>query len=347
VKVLIVKVSALGDVVHALPVLDYLLSADASLKIGWVVEESIAPLLDGHPRIHRLHAIRTRHWRDRRHWRQSLGEMRALLKSLRSEGYSVVLDLQGNSKSGFITAATGAPLRYGFDRQSVREWPNLLATNRHVPLTAADQAVTARALRLARTAFPGGSSAAVGRLLFPPPAAEARVAALGERLGLTGRRVVIFHPGTSWVSKMWALDHWRELARRTLTTLDVAILLTWGSASERDVCHAIREACGQGVVVWPRGTLQELVALLMTAAAVVGGDTGPVHLAAAAGTPTLSLFRATDAARNGPQGPMHRQLQAPLGCAPCLRKRCPDDNLCSRSIPVDTVHRALKEILDR
>jgi heptosyltransferase-1 len=91
------------------------------------------------------------------------------------------------------------------------------------------------------------------------------------------------------------------------------------------------------VKIWPRGTLPQLAALLARAAVVVGGDTGPVHMAAAVGTPTVSFYRVTDGERNGPRGQQHVRLQAPLDCSPCLRKACDDDPVCAKSVGVNEV----------
>ena len=97
-------------------------------------------------------------------------------------------------------------------------------------------------------------------------------------------------------------------------------------------------------MVWPRGTLPELAALLARAVVVIGGDTGPVHIAAAVGTPTVSLYRVTDSERNGPRGPQHIRLQTPLACSPCLRKSCERDSECSSSISVAAVAAAINRL---
>jgi heptosyltransferase I len=99
--------------------------------------------------------------------------------------------------------------------------------------------------------------------------------------------------------------------------------------------------------LWPKGDLPQLTALLAQVNAVVGGDTGPVHIAAALGTPTVSFYRVTDARRNGPCGRQHRTLQAPLSCSPCLQKRCRRDLECSLAIPVATVFEALSDLLSQ
>ncbi|BCR05198.1 lipopolysaccharide heptosyltransferase I [Desulfuromonas versatilis] len=343
-RVLIVKVSALGDVVHALPVLAWLKSADPRMEIDWLVEESFAPLLDGHPLLRKVHRLRTKAWR-------KAGALAALrgawgtIRELRAEGYDLVLDLQGNSKSGLFTGLCGAPQRFGFARDAVREWPNLLATNRRVPLSQGDFHISDRSLALGRAAVPGGVEVLPAGPLHVNDQALARVRQQLEALALAGKPVVVLHYGTTWGTKLWPLERWQELAARLCGELGIRPLLTWGNTEENAAAEAIGEACGGQAVIWPRGSLPELVALLDEADLVVGADTGPVHIAAALGTRTVSIFRVTDARRNGPRGEAHIRLQAPLDCSPCLRKSCPRDGECGRSITTDEVFSALRRLL--
>jgi heptosyltransferase-1 len=123
------------------------------------------------------------------------------------------------------------------------------------------------------------------------------------------------------------------------------LVLTWGDNVEKLAVERIAEACQGRAVIWPRGTLQELVALLAAARLVIGADTGPVHIAAAVGTPTVSIFRVTDSRRNGPPGEGHIRIQAPMDCSPCLRKSCDLDRKCGLSVTVDSVRDAVERLL--
>jgi heptosyltransferase-1 len=343
-RVLVVKVSALGDVVHALPVLAWLKSAEPGMEIDWLVEEGFAPLLEGHPLLRRVHRLAIKAWR-RQGWRAVLRGVLATGRSLRAERYDVVLDLQGNIKSGVFTLLAGAPRRYGFARDGVREWPNLLATNRRVPLTPAEHHVSERSLAVARAAFPGGRERPLGGPLPVVPAAAAAVERRLGDLGLTAPApLVVLHCGTTWTTKLWPLPHWCELAA-ALVRRGLRPVLSWGNEEELAQAQQILDASGGGAVLWPRGTLPELVALLSRADLVVGGDTGPVHIAAAVGTATVSLYRVTDARRNGPRGERHLLLQAPLDCSPCLRKSCGRDAECGASIAVAEVVAAVERLL--
>jgi heptosyltransferase-1 len=343
-KILIVKVSALGDVVHALPILPWLKSADPSIQIDWLVEESFAPVLDGHPLLRKIIRLQTKAWRSRgvaSGIRAALGK----IGELRGEAYDVVLDLQGNSKSGLFTRFSGAPLRYGFERDGVREWPNLLTTNRKVSLGERDFHITDRSLAVARAAFPAGSDV---RTAGPLPVDEAAAAAVCDTLaaaGLTSGQIVVLHYGTTWTTKLWALASWQELAVRLVRERGLCPVLTWGNEAERSAVQSIQDATNGQCFVWPRGSLKELIALLARADLVVGGDTGPVHIAAAVDTPTVSIFRVTDAGRNAPRGSRHRAIQSALDCSPCLRKSCELDGQCGVSISVDQVAEAVYSLL--
>ena len=155
-KVLIVKVSALGDVIHALPVLAWLKSADPEMEVDWLVEEGFATVLDGHPLLRKVHRINTKKWRQEGALQSVRCFMRAI-GALRNEKYDVVLDLQGNAKSGLFTLCSAAPSRYGFDRDAIRENVGLFATNQKVKLDDGDFHITDRSLAIARAAFPGGN----------------------------------------------------------------------------------------------------------------------------------------------------------------------------------------------
>jgi heptosyltransferase-1 len=340
-RVLIVKISALGDVVHALPALAYLKSAHSQAKIDWLVEEGFAPLLEGHPGLRRVHRLGLKRWR-REGWRAVFAGVKEVLRELRNERYDVVLDLQGNCKSGLFTRLCGAPLRYGFSSSGVREWPNLLATNRKVQLTAADHHISERSLAVAREAFPMGSERPLAGPMHVLPKARTAVEKQLNELGINGRSLVVLQYGTTWQTKLWPLDSWQALARKLCREDRLRPVLIWGNESERRAAEEISRATGGQAVIWPRGTLQELAALLERADLVIGGDTGPIHIAAALETPTVSIFRVTDGSRNGPRGALHIRLQSPLDCSPCLQKSCSRDAECGHSITVEQVLEAAR-----
>lgn len=346
-KVLIVKTSALGDIVHALPVVNYLHSVDENLQIDWLVEKPFAALLEGQRHIRRVHRIDTKIWRKPHRIPDSWTGIRNVLWSLRREHYDVVLDLQGNSKSGLFTFLTGAPQRFGFDRNAVREWPNLLATNRRIALDKEHGHITDRALKIAASAFPGGSGQAGAGILTID---GGTLSAVRKRLhdGVsTGRKSIVLHPGTTWKTKCLSPEFWRKLTAELGKDRSLQLIFTWGTESELSDIRRLKEQTNSTGWIWPRGGLKELMALLAQADLVMGGDTGPVHIAAAFGTPTVSFYRATDRRRNGPRGENHVTFQSAMECSPCLSKDCPRDNQCSNSLMVEEAAAAVQALLGR
>ncbi|MBN2645352.1 MAG: lipopolysaccharide heptosyltransferase I [Desulfuromonadaceae bacterium] len=339
-KILIVKVSALGDVVHALPVLAHIHAVDPFAEVDWLVEEGFSSLLADHPLIRRVLPLRTRHWRSQT-LLKTVREVREFVRELRSREYDLVFDLQGNCKSGVCTLLACKRDSYGFDRHQVREWPNLLATRHHVALGLQDHHISQRLLAVVRAALPSAVQVAPAGPLPVVATARQRVAEQLADFAFSGPLVVGVY-GTTWQTKLWDLALWQELVQRLHAERGLRVVLTWGNEEEKRAVEAIAAAAGaQAALVWPRGSLQELVALMDRADLVVGCDTGPIHIAAAVGTATVSLYRVTDARRNGPEGELHDRLQVPLECSPCLRKQCDEDASCRRAIPVATVYEAI------
>ncbi len=342
-KVLIVKVSALGDVIHTLPVLAYLHSACPEVEIDWLIEEGFASVLDGHPLIRKVIPLQTKRWR-RLSLFTMLRELWLFFAQLRQCRYDLVFDLQGNSKSGLFTFISRGGAKYGFDRHQVREWPNLLTTRHHVALSDDDHHVAQRSLAIVRAAFPDGTDLRSAGPLHVTAAAQEVVEQQLQQLELLHRPLVVLHYGTTWQTKLWSLENWQHLASQLVDDGEVIPLLTWGNDEEFKAVTVISEATAGQAIIWPRGSLPELVALLDRVSLVVGCDTGPIHIAAALGTPTVSLFRVTDATRNAPVGSIHRSLQTPMNCAGCLLKQCDMDAQCAASISVTDVYQAITEL---
>jgi heptosyltransferase-1 len=159
------------------------------------------------------------------------------------------------------------------------------------------------------------------------------------------KKIVVCHTGTTWSTKLWPFDSWLALIRWMIADMDILPVLTWGNKEEKTVAENIFREIGLPLLLWDGGSLGDLTALLDRAVLVLGSDTGPVHMAAALGTPTVSFYRVTDASRNGPRGQGHICLQAPLDCSPCLQKKCEKDDECGHSIGVADVQLAVEKIL--
>lgn len=311
-NIALVKLSSLGDVVHALPVAAALRAHAPSWRLTWIVERHEAALLRDNPVLDAVLPVDTRGWRRARRLRELVGvarEVAGLRRRLRVERFDAALDLQGLVKSGLLTAATGAPLRIGYAVGQCREPLNALFTNRRVTPPATARHVVEQNLALLT---PLGVRA--GEPEFPlalDPEADAAIARFFSGAGLKARdRVVVLNPGAGRPDKQWPVAHFRELARRLTDEGAATALVVWGPDELARAREIVDGAARARALLAPATGLDELAALLRRASVVVSADTGPLHLAAALGTRCVGLYGPTSAVRNGPYGDRHRALQS-------------------------------------
>ena len=315
-RIAIIKLSSLGDVLHALPVAHALRRALPSAHLTWVVEAREYAILRDHPDLDAVVPVDTRLWR-RLIWRpagarQVLGKVGRLRERIRRASFDVAIDLQGLLKSGLLTAYTGAPLRIGFSAGRCRERWNALFTNRHVTPPVSARHVVEQYLALLA---PLGIEPGPAKFHVPVPAAsERRIEELLVKEGVKpGDRLVAINPGAGHPKKRWSVARFGTLAERLATEAGARLLLLWGP----DEAHMAREISlalpGHSALLAPPTDLGELAALLKRCRLMIANDTGPLHLAAALGTPSLGLYGPTLAERNGPYGARCRGLQSPDG----------------------------------
>lgn len=332
-RCLIVKLSALGDVVHALPAVRLLQAERPGVRITWVVERRVAGILEGQG-IDEVVPIDTRVLRgDLRAGR--LGAVGAAVRDLRRRlgaPFDLVLDLQGNTKSGVVARLARARRRVGLPRPLCREWSNTWLIGEQAPV-AADHVVDQ---------VGGVVAHALGVDWAPPEPPYLRIAPAATEEAPCAALI----NGASWETKLWPVKFFVALGR-WLAEQGLAVVLPWGDEAERGRAEAIAAGIGTGATVPPRGSLADLATRLASCRLAVGGDTGPTHIAWAVGTPTVSLYGPNPSARNGPRGPAHRRLQAQVDCSPCWGKRCPTGHfICMDSISVEQVVDAARELLD-
>jgi heptosyltransferase-1 len=337
VRILIVRTSAMGDVVHALPVLTALRRHLPEAKIGWVVEESMAPLLQGHPDLDELLVVRLRHWRQYRRSlaAQSWSELRVFLSSLNRFAPDAVLDLMGNHKAGVISALTLADRRIGFARTSRREPSSAIWISQ--PVTPRGTHAVDRMLSLLDALDLPAEPADFGpEKLFREELA--RTAATPKN-----PPYVLLHPGAGWTNKRYPPAWWGEAARRLH---EAAGALTWVAVArgEEDLAAGVQAAGGEAVRLVPATDLPALAALIRGARLMLGGDSGPTHLAHALGTPVLMVMGPTDPERSGPYGAPERALCRRLPCSFCYQ-RFAETKACLLEIPPRLVAERAAEML--
>ena len=312
-KIAIVKLSSLGDVLHALPVAHALRSHFPQAHLSWIVEARESAILKDQPDLDAVLPVDTRLWR-RLIWRPAgarevLRKLSRLRQRIRHARFDVAIDLQGLIKSGLLTAYTGAPVRIGFALSHCWEPLNALFTTHRV--TPPPQAVHVVEQYLSLLEPLGVSAASPVFRLPSDPEAERRIDEFLVEQDVKPRdRLVALNPGAGRPAKRWPVEHFVRLGERLAVDAGTRVLLLWGP-DEEGMARAIAAQMTFRPLMAPQTTLPELSALLRRCALMVAGDTGPIHLAAALGTPCVGLYGPTRAERNGPYGVRCKSLQSP------------------------------------
>jgi heptosyltransferase-1 len=309
VRVLLIKTSSLGDVIHTLPALTDASRAIPGIRFDWVVEEGFAEIPTWHPAVDRVIPVAIRRWRKNLWQTFKSGEWRRFKASLRERNYDLVIDAQGLLKSAWLTRYVKAPVA-GLDRDSVREPLASRFYNRRLAVGRGQHAVE----RL-RQLF----AVALGYDL-PPGLGDYALRREQWRRDKPSAPFVLFLHGTTWDTKHWPEIYWRELAER-LGHAGIGVRLPWGNPAEQ--ARAERIAAGlKNAQVLPKLNLAGVAGVLAQAKACVAVDTGLGHLAAALDVPTISLFGPTNPGLTGAYGKGQLHLASDFACAPCLSKKC-------------------------
>jgi heptosyltransferase-1 len=322
-RILLVRTSALGDVVHALPVLTALRRHLPEARIGWVVEEAMAPVLAGHPDLDELLVVRLRRWR--KVSGRAAGEVGGFLAALRRFSADVTLDLMGNHKAGVIAALSLAGRRIGFARRHRREPSSAVWINRPVVPRGTHAVDRMLSLLDALDIPPEPADFGPGKLFREEPAAARDLfAAHPEPFAL-------LHPGAGWANKRYPPAWWGKATR--LLQAETG-LPTWvASARGEEGLAAEVAAASEGAArAVPAGDLPTLAALIRRARLMLGGDSGPSHLARALGTPLVMVMGPTDPERHGPYGAPEEAVYKRLPCSFCYQ-RLAETKACLLEVP--------------
>lgn len=331
--ILIVRLGALGDVVHALPVAAALRDRFPAARIDWVVDERYQDVVGLTPVVDRRIVLRSRSLPV---WRR-IAELR---RDLAGGAWDVAVDVQGLLKSAMVARSSGAPRVLGFAAPHLREPPaRFLYTETCDPGNAVH--VTEKNLALAARL-----GAETARRRFPIEApASAALAAVRRLPGVGEGRFAVLNPGAAWPNKRWAPARLAEVAEWLREARRLPSLVTWGPGDEA-LAAAVVEGSNGAARLAPPTRVADLAAILKAAAVVVSGDTGPLHLAAAVGTPVVGLYGPTDARRNGPWTPADAAVSRFADCRCRWRRRCRAARRCLDDIPVGEVTAALDRRLE-
>ena len=283
-RFLVVRLTALGDILHTVPAVAALRAARRNARIDWVVERKWAAVLEGSPAINEVIPF------DRR---SAMGAVDCV-RRLRQNNYTCAIDFQGLYKSSVLAMLSGAPRRIGFERAWAREGgaallysDRVVPTGRHVAELNYSLAERVGATRPATPIYP----------LRVPAGGAASIRARLAELGI-GQYIVIA-PGGSWRAKCWPAERYGEFCREFEKRSDLRVVVVHGPGEE-SVAEEVSRAAAPAQPVAIRTTIEELMGLLAHARCVVAADSGPLHLAAALGRPVVGLYGPTDPARNGP-----------------------------------------------
>ena len=329
-RVLVIKPSALGDVVQALPVLGMLRKRFAGAQLAWVIKSNLAQLLLRHPQLDQV-----------LHWEHRCGTwqgFRSLLRQVRRGRFDLVIDLQGLFRTGLLCWASGARYRVGFS--NAREGARFSYTHR-VLIPTRDLPALVKYVQVARAL---GCRGEVPRAVIPLRGED--VAWARAQLARLPRPVVAVHPGAQWPTKRWPAGRFTQALREVQARTGAGVVLLGGPGEEAICAQVARDLDGIVLHLGGKTSLLQLAAVLQQSQVLLSGDSGPMHLAAALGTPVVALFTCTSPLRAGPHGPRHRVLAAQVPCASSYRKRC-GRMICMDAIAVEQVAQSLMEQLSR
>ncbi|MDH4161642.1 MAG: lipopolysaccharide heptosyltransferase II [Nitrospirota bacterium] len=334
-RILIIKLSAIGDVVQTLPALEAIKRALPDSRIDWVVEEAAAGILEGHPLIDRLLVSRRKTWfrllKRPNTFLQGSRELKNFISELKKVRYDMAIDFQGLLKSGIVMGLARADRKIGY--AGSREFSSLFL-NERLPAYDIERHALERYLDIAR--YLGAVDPSSVCVL--PIDLEKKL--IRERLSIAvskNERIVVLNPMARWQTKLWPEEKFSQLADRLISERRAAVIFT-GSTNDREVIDRIMGMMKRRALNWAGDTtLKELAALASIADLFITTDTGPMHLAAAAGGRVLALFGPTAPWRTGPFGSGHKVVRKGLDCSPCYQRSCRIDGRCMTSLSVDDV----------
>lgn len=327
-KILIVKTSSLGDLIHAFPVVQFLRAQVPTAEIHWIVEKPFAELVRAHPCVDQVFCVDTRKWRKRWFHRETYQEIKQLTSQLRSHSYDLILDLQGNIKSALLTACARGLLKVGFGYASVPEWPNLLFTNRRFnPLKGRN--IRDDYLFLAQSALNNFDNVQGCVQLKVSDEEKCRIHQILAHPHLQEGIKILVCAGSNWPNKQLSESSLRSLLENIHSNLSGRFLFVWGTKEEEKAAQRLFEAFPNHSLVIDRLPLPTLQNLMEGVDLVMAMDSLPLHLAGTTNTPTYSVFGPSLAAKYKPVGVQHQAFQGACPYGKLFEKRCPILRTCA------------------
>jgi ADP-heptose:LPS heptosyltransferase len=322
-SILIILMGSLGDVARGLCLVSHIKDHLPDSRVSWLIEARRTDMVSFHPQLDNVIVF------DRS---KGASGVRGLYRALRRMHFDIALDLQRIFKSGVFSLLSGAQRRIGFHRRNTKEL-NWLFNNEYIPYFREDLSKLDHYLKFTEhlgLSVPenlefGFKNLDVNRMA-PPAVVEIQ------------NKFIAVVMGSSWESKDWHFEGYCKFVQSILKNQNRPVVLLGGNSQKPFAERLVEKINSQRVIDLTGNSLLEMTAVLKAAAAAVGPDSGPGHLAAAVGTPYVTLFGPTPAGRHAPYGCEHLIVQSDLNCVPCYKKQCPDRNKqCMQNIEVDQV----------
>lgn len=346
-KILIVKTSSLGDLIHTYPVVNYLRQKFPESQIDWVVEAPFADLVACHPSVNHALTVATKAWRRNFFTSDTQGAISSFRQRLQQDNYDVVFDLQGNTKSGVITFLARSPCKVGFGWATVPEWPNMLFTNKRLNPSKQSN-IREEYLALVAAFFQDPLPAQDSRveLMISPEQRAVLKAVRQKNAHFQGPHVVVC-PGSAWRNKQLTLETLQAFLRHVQSYLNCHFSLVWGSNEEQQMVERLYNAFRDCSFIVDKMSLPMLQNFMEMGDLVIAMDSLPLHLAGTTKTPSFSVFGASSATKYSPSGKQHGAFQGPCPYGRTFEKRCPvlrtcPTGACIRNLQADEVFCAFK-----
>ncbi len=338
-NILIIRLSAIGDVVHAMAAAAALRQHLPGCTLTWVVEEAAADILRGFPGLDRVIVSRRKRWlRDLMQFRiiRAIGQMRTFIRDLRRDRYDMVLDFQGLFKSGVVVGFSRGTRKRGY--KNAREASTIFYTETAPATVFYDHAIKRHMDLITGLGVPETLPDFV--LVFTDEDRQHINTFLADHSIDASRPLVCLHPSTKWPTKLWSAEKAAELCNRLQQhETGCRVLLAGGPEEKKYLDEIERLTGGEAKNLAGRTSLWQLACLIERSRLLITTDSGPMHVACASGTPVVALFGPTAPWRTGPFGKHHSVVRKELSCSPCFkRNKCPEKHhRCMRDITVEEV----------
>ncbi|MBI5181845.1 MAG: lipopolysaccharide heptosyltransferase II [Nitrospirae bacterium] len=336
-NILIIKPSSIGDIIHALPFLKAIKTKYPKAAISWLINRGLNDLIADNLYLNEVILFERKRWGGFNNIASKYREFTKFIKNIRSRRFDAVIDLQGLFRSGIITYFSGADYRIGF--ANARELSPIFYNHKVFPPNKEMHAVD-RYLLIAKELDADISKKEF--MINIPKKEDVYVSGLVKRNGR--RPLIAINPSARWQTKMWPLKRYAELIDTIAAKLRAQPVLIGGKEDEVRINGLLSMTKSKPLDLSGKTTLLQLAALLKRVELLITNDSGPMHIAAAVGTPVVALFGPTKPKRTGPYGNGHVVIQKDISCIGCLKKSC-DDLKCMDAISVDEVFNSVRGLI--